>query len=290
MATIIDHRAGGKGIALGGRSLVFQRGHGSPSTQRSRNRLTLRLKHVVALFALLAAFFFALDRTYLFLVSWDRLTIRTYELLGGRERVRQVIGRYLASRPLGNILLCDLPLLQKELKSYPWVKDASVQKVFPSSLKIEITERVPFALLERGSLSLLAEDGVVLEASVPAGEWDLPVVRDEGAFLNRFEEKWETARICLEALSSAERARLAALECSDDGRITLQFREDPLLLILDGTFVRERLDYFAAHREAWENEFGRLETVDLRFDGRVIVRLRETQADAPPAKSQKEAE
>ncbi len=290
MATLIHQGAGGKGISLGGRSLVFQRGHGSRSLQRSRKRLTLRPKHVLAVFALLAAFFFALDRAYLFLVSWDRLTIRTYELHGGRERVRQAIGRCLSSRPFGNILLCDLALLQKELKSNSWVKDARVQKVFPSSLKIEITERVPFALLERGSLSLLAEDGTVLEPSVPEGEWNLPVVRDEGAFLDRFEEKWETARACLEALSLAERARVATLECSDDGRITLRFREDPLLLILDGTFIRERLDYFTAHREAWESEYGALETADLRFDGRVIVRPREPQADAPPAKSQKEAE
>ncbi|MGA2362637.1 MAG: FtsQ-type POTRA domain-containing protein [Candidatus Aminicenantales bacterium] len=290
MATLIDHGSGGKGIALGSRPLVFQRGHGFPSLQRSRKRLTLRPKHVLALFAVLAAFFFALERTYLFLVSWDRLTIRTYELRGGRERVRRTIGRYLSSRPLGNVLLCDLPLLQKELKSYSWVKDARVQKVFPSALKIEITERVPFALLERGSLSLLAEDGTVLEPSVPVGEWALPVVRDEGSFLNRFEEKWETARACLEGLSPAERARLATLECSDDGRITLQFREDPLRFILDGTFVRERLDFFAAHREVWEGEFGAFDTVDLRFDGRVIVRPRGPQADAPPAKSQKEAE
>jgi len=290
MATLIDHGAGGKRISIAGRPLAFQRGHGSPSLQKSRKRLTLRLKHVVALFAVLAGFFFALDRSYLFLISWDRLMIRTYELRGCQERVRRTLDHYLSSRPLGNILLCDLPLLQKQLKSYAWVKDARVQKVFPSHLKIEITERVPFALLEKGLLSLVAEDGTVLEPSVSAEEWPLPVLRDEGAFLGRFEEKWEAARACLEGLSPAERARLASLECSDDGRMTLQFREDPLQIILDGAAVRERLDFFAAHREAWESQFGALDYVDLRFDGRAIIRPREPQADAPSAKSQKEAE
>jgi hypothetical protein len=290
MATMIHQRAAGKRIPFAGRPLVFQRGHRSPSLQRSRKRLTLRLKHVLALFAVLAGFFVALDRVYLFLISWDRLTIRTFELRGGRDEVRGTLDRILRSRPLGNILLCDLQILQDGLKACPWVKDARVQKVFPSSLRIEITERLPFALLEKGGLSLVAEDGTVLEPSVPADTWPLPVVRDEGSFLFRFREKWETARACLEGLSVAERARLASLECSDDGRVTLQFREDPLRLILDGTGVREKLDFFTAHREAWESQFGALDYVDLRFDGRAIVRPLELQAEGPSAKSQKEAE
>jgi hypothetical protein len=252
--------------------------------------MTLRLKHVLALFTILVGFFFALGRVYLFLVSWDRLTIRTYELHGGRDEVRASVDRILRSGPLGNILVLDPRLLQNKLKACPWVKDARVQKVFPASLRIEITERVPFALFEKKGLALVAEDGTVLEPSVQASSWPLPVVRDEGSFLVRLREKWESARACLKDLSDEERARLATLECSDDGRLTLEFRDDPLRLILDGTAVRERLDFFAAHREAWEGLFGGLEYVDLRFEGRAIVRPLEPPAEDPSAKSQKEAE
>jgi cell division septal protein FtsQ len=290
MATMIHPGAGGRRLSLAGRPLVFQRGHRPPSLQKSRKRLTLRLKHVLALFVVLVGFFLALGKVYLFLVSWDKLTIRTYDLHGGRDEVRGTVDRILRSGPLGNILLCDLQLLQDRLKACPWVKEARIQKVFPASLRIEITDRVPFALFEKGSLALVAEDGTVLEPSVQADSWLLPVVRDEGSFLVRLREKWEAARACLKDLSDEERSRLASLECSDDGRITLRFRQDPLRLILDGTAVREKLDFFAAHREAWEGLFGALDYVDLRFEGRAIVRPLEPPPEDTSAKSQKEAE
>jgi cell division septal protein FtsQ len=291
MAITIDHEAGGKRISLAGRPLVFQRGPRSLTLKGSLKRRTLRTRHVLALFALLAGFFFALNRAYLFLITWDRLTVRTIELGCSREPLRLNLERFLRTRPLGNILLCDLSALQKQLGAYSWVKDVRIQKVFPSTLKIDVLERAPFVLLEKNGLALIDEEGTVLEPSVSAAAWPFcPVVSDEGAFRERFQQKWENARACLESLTATERTRLLSLECSDDGRITLQFREDQVRLILDGTSVREKLDRFAACRVELENRFGALDYADLRLDDRIIVRPQEPASENPPAKSQKEAE
>ncbi len=296
MATMIER--GARRLALDARPLVFQRSPRAAAEAGKRKRVALRLRHVLGLLALAVAFFLGLGRLYLFVASWDRLMIRTFEFRGGSAGVRRTLDAYLASRPLGNILFCDIALLQQRLKTYPWVREARIQKVFPSALKIEIVERMPFALLERTglTLALLAEDGTVLEPSVAADAWPLPVVRDERGFADRLEEKWEAARACLEALSPAERGRLAVVECADDGRLTLSFRDDALRLVVDGATVREKLDLVAARRAEWESRFGALEAIDLRFDGRVLVTpaepRAELQAQAGPAtaKSQKEAE
>jgi len=290
MATLIDHGPGGRGISIADQPLVFQRKQRSRSAKGSRKRRSLQTKHVLALFALLAGFFFALDRAYLFLISWDRLTIRAIELRCGREPLRQDLERYLRTRPLGNILLCDLSALRTGIKAHPWIQDVRVQKIFPSTLKIEVLERVPFALLEKNGLALVDREGAVLETSASPDRWPFPVVRDEGGFRERYPEKWETARASLEALTPAERNRLLSLDCSDDGRITLAFRDDPLRLILDGTLVREKLDRFAACRADLEAQFGALDYADLRLDDRIIVRPLEPAAVNPPPKSQKEAE
>jgi cell division protein FtsQ len=291
MATTIDERAGGGRIPLAGRPLVFQRRPKALALKGSRKRRTLRIKHVLGAFALLAGFFFAVDRTYLFLISWERLTIRTIELRCARDPLRRDIEQVLRHRPLGNILLCDLAALQNEIGADSWVKDIRIQKVFPSTLKIEVIERVPFALLEKGGRALVDEDGTVLESSVSAEDWPgIPVVCDEGAFLAQPLEKWENARACLECLTPAERTALLSLQCSNDGRMTLRFREDPILLVLDGTAVREKLDRFAARRAGIESRFGALESADLRLDDRIIVRPLEQAAAIPASKSQKEAE
>ena len=293
MATYIDHGPD-KRAALGGRPLVFQRGERAQVVKAGRNRRKLGAGHVLALTALLAGVFLAVDRVYLFLITWDQLTVRPVELRCGRAPLRSDLERFLRERPLGNLLLCDISALRRELRTHPWVREASVQKVFPSTLKIEVAERVPFALLERNGRGLVDREANVLEAAASA-EWALPVIRDEAGFREGFPVKWEAARACLEALTDGERARLLAIACSDDGRLTLEFRDDPIRLILDGEAVKDeavrgRLDRFAACRAELEGRFGPLEYADLRLPDRIVVRP-QAPADAPPAaKSQKEAE
>lgn len=291
MATLIDHGTGGRGISFADQPLVFQRKRRAMALKGSRKRRSLRTGHVLAMFALLAGFFFAFDRAYLFLISWDDLTIRKIELRCGRGSVRQDLERFFKVRPLGNILLCDLPALRTAIKAHPWIEDVRIQKIFPATLKIEILERVPFALLEKGGLALVDKDGLVLEAPAAADAWACPVVRDEGAFRDRYPEKWQAARACLEDLTPAERAGLLSLECSDDGRIMLEFRDNPVRLIVDGPSVRDKLDRFAACRDDLEAQFGPLEYADLRLEDRIIVRpLDPAPATPPQPKSQKEAD
>jgi hypothetical protein len=292
MATYIDHGPG-KRAALAGRPLVFQRGDRAQVVKAGRRRRKLGAAHVLALTALLAGLFLAVDRVYLFLITWDQLTVRTVELGCERAPLRRDLERFLRERPLGNLLLCDISTLRRELRTHPWVRDASVQKVFPSTLKIEVTERIPFAVLERNGRALVDRDGNILEAA--AADWALPVIRDEAEFREGFPRKWESARASLEALTADERRRLLVLECSDDGRLTLEFRDDPVRLVVDGETVhdgsiRDRIDRFAACRADLEERCGPLEYADLRLPDRIIVRPLGP-ADAPPAgKSQKEAE
>jgi cell division septal protein FtsQ len=291
MATYLEHRPLVARTAPPDRAPVFQRGHASADVKGGRKKRALRTGHVLALTVLLASFFFALDRAYLFLISWDELTVRKVELAGGRESVRRTLVAFLRTRPIGNILLCDISLLQRELRSYPWVREARIQKVFPATLRIEILERQPLALLEKDGLAVVDSEGTALERSAAAGSWPgLPVVRDENGFHDDFWEKWRTATACLEALTPAERARLAVLECSDDGRISVEFRDDPVRLILDGTSVRERLDRFAACRADLEARFGPLEYADLRLADRIVVRPLEPAAGGPPPNPPKESE
>jgi len=291
MATYIEHRPLVVKAAPLDPARVFQRGHGAAAVKAGRRKRVLRVGHVLVLTVFLAGLFFALNRAYLFLISWEELTVRKIELSGGRDSVRGTLKAFLGTRPIGNILLCDISLLQLQLKSYPWVKDARIQKVFPATLKIEIEERQPLALLEKDGLALVDGEATTLERPAAADAWPgLPVVRDEAGFRDNFWEKWRTAAACLASLTPEERTRLAVLECSEDGRISLEFREDPVRVILDGTAVRTRLDRFAGLRADLEARLGPLEYADLRLGDRIIVRPRDPAPGAPPAKSPKESE
>jgi cell division protein FtsQ len=68
------------------------------------------------------------------------------------------------------------------LLSNPWIADATVLKLYPDRLRIEIKERKPFAMWQRdGRVTLIATDGTVLEATVPPRFSALPLVVGKGA-------------------------------------------------------------------------------------------------------------
>ena len=81
-----------------------------------------------------------------------------------------------------SLLFLDAATVRDRLKGDPWIADATVQKLYPGRLQIDITERKPYALWQQeGRLSVIAEDGTVLEPYVANRFNLLPLVVGEGA-------------------------------------------------------------------------------------------------------------
>ena len=81
-----------------------------------------------------------------------------------------------------SLLFLDAEDVRDRLKANPWIADATVLKLYPGQLLIEITERKAFALWqEAGRLSVIADDGAVLEPYVARRFLSLPLVVGKGA-------------------------------------------------------------------------------------------------------------
>ncbi|MFK4509673.1 cell division protein FtsQ/DivIB [Bradyrhizobium daqingense] len=81
-----------------------------------------------------------------------------------------------------SLLFLDAEAVRDKLKANPWIADATVLKLYPGQLMIELTERKAFALWqEAGRLSVIAEDGAVLEPYVSRRFLSLPLVVGKGA-------------------------------------------------------------------------------------------------------------
>lgn len=65
---------------------------------------------------------------------------------------------------------------EARLRVHPRVRDASVRYVFPRSLRVDVSERVPVALLELDGPRPISEDGVVLPDVPGRVSEDLPVL------------------------------------------------------------------------------------------------------------------
>jgi cell division protein FtsQ len=81
-----------------------------------------------------------------------------------------------------SLLFLDADAVRDKLKANPWIADATVLKLYPGQLMIEITERKAFALWqEAGRLSVIADDGALLEPYVSRRFLSLPLVVGKGA-------------------------------------------------------------------------------------------------------------
>jgi cell division protein FtsQ len=103
--------------------------------------------------------------------------------INGRKQLTQ--DEVLASGGVNgrsSLLFLDAAAVRDRLKANPWIADATVLKFYPGQLQIDIVERQAFALWQQdGRLSVISDDGTVLEPYLSSGFVALPLVVGKGA-------------------------------------------------------------------------------------------------------------
>lgn len=103
-------------------------------------------------------------------------------LAGEQQLGRQKILALAGITDRSSLVFLDAAQTRARLMNNPWIQEATVLKLYPGRLRIEIKERKPFALWQKGGrVSLIAEDGTVLETYVPERFVKLPMVVGQGA-------------------------------------------------------------------------------------------------------------
>jgi cell division protein FtsQ len=107
----------------------------------------------------------------------------TSVVINGRKQLTQ--DEILATGGISgrsSLLFLDADGVRDKLKANPWIAEATVLKLYPGQLQIDITERKAFALWqEAGRLSVIADDGALLEPYVSRRFLALPLVVGKGA-------------------------------------------------------------------------------------------------------------
>jgi cell division septal protein FtsQ len=202
--------------------------------------------------------------------------------------VKQEIQQNLENINVGNILLFDIGHLQEALAAHRWVKEVRIMKILPSTLKIEIKERTPLALLKRENLYLIDEEGIHLERIKSRKKLDLPLLVDSNNFQKDYKEKLELAWECLRSLSPSEKEQLDVLDLSEYKNITVQLKKKKTKLILGNDQFSQKLKEFQKY-SARLGKFGNLEYVDLRFPDRFIIKPKKNPYRSVIPKSKREA-
>jgi cell division protein FtsQ len=103
-------------------------------------------------------------------------------LVGEQELGRDDILKTAGITEHTSLLFLDAAQTRERLLTNPWIADATVLKLYPGRLRIEIKERKAFALWQKEArVSLIATDGTVLALSVAPRYAGLPQVVGTGA-------------------------------------------------------------------------------------------------------------
>jgi cell division protein FtsQ len=102
--------------------------------------------------------------------------ITTVAINGRRQLTQDEVLAIGGVNGRASLLFLDAAALREKLKANPWISEATVLKLYPGELRIDIVERSAFALWQRdGRLSVISDDGAVLEPYVSPRFLSLPL-------------------------------------------------------------------------------------------------------------------
>ena len=89
---------------------------------------------------------------------------------------------YLAVTTTTSVLGFDIDAARDRVLALPWVKEASVRRVYPNTLMVQIEEHAPFArMLTQNRILLVTLEGEEITDEIGAAHARLPLVVGEGA-------------------------------------------------------------------------------------------------------------
>jgi cell division protein FtsQ len=221
------------------------------------------------------------------------------EIAGNRNVSRASILDIFRSDRGRSILRVPLSDRRRQIESIPWVEEATVRRALPHTLQVEIVERTPIAFFRDGDeLALVDLHGVILDRPLQ-GRFHFPVVtgmtsgmpiedREKRMQLfSGFMHELETARAgAVEEVSEVDLSDLHDLRATLDGLQTGSAAtaaeastsseawgdtNDPVLVHFGDSDFESKYQTLIDKLRQWRATAGRVESVDLRFDGQAVV-------------------
>jgi cell division protein FtsQ len=179
-----------------------------------------------------------------------------------------------------NIFFIPLAQRQQQLEQIAWVESASVMRFVPNRLRIEIHERTPVGFARIGSHILLIDAGGTLMELAPGlkRKYSFAVITGMNAgepLSTRAVRMKSYNQLVRELDSSGARysQELSEVDLTDteDVKVLASDAQGEVLVHLGAGNYLQRYKTYVTHVQQWRQQFDKLESVDLRYDGQIIV-------------------
>lgn len=196
-----------------------------------------------------------------------------------------------------NVFFIPLDERKKQLEQIPWVEQATVMRLLPNRISVTIEERTPVAFAQIGPrISLIDANGVVM--GMPADrktKYSFPVIRGiaETEPLSSRAAAMKIYNRLVSDLGSSDTdgaagtnyvRQLSEVDLSDpeDVKVTANDPGGTMVVHLGPTDFLPHYKLYVAHIGEWRQQFPNLQSVDLRYEGQVVVNPDKPQAAQKP--------
>jgi len=205
------------------------------------------------------------------------------ELNGNRIVSREAVLQQFVHDRNRSVLRVPLDARRSQLEQIPWVESASVQRILPNRLRIELTERTPVAFARNGNeLALIDAHGVILDR--PRGE-DLhfPIVTGVSEDLPRDQREkrmqtYEEFMKDVELVRGGSSDRVSEIDLSNpkDLRVVMtglaSANDAQAVTIHFGSSeFTGKYKMLVDNFSQWQANAGRVQSIDLQYSRQVVV-------------------
>ncbi len=183
-----------------------------------------------------------------------------------------------------NVFFVPLNERRKELEAIPWIQHATVMRLLPDQIRVDIVERKPVAFTRHGQqIGLVDASGVLLDmapAAMAAHHYSFPVLTgiDQGdkpasrqarmaVYLRMMSE--------LDANGQHNSEQLSEIDLTDpeDARVLMPEQGADILAHLGEDHFLERYQRYKDHIAEWRQQYPKLAEVDLRYEHQVVLEM-----------------
>ncbi len=192
-----------------------------------------------------------------------------------------------------NIFKVPLAERRADLERLPWVAHATVERLLPNRLRVDVRERTPIAFVRQGShIGLVDADGVLLDMppeSAGDPHYSFPVLTglatDDTPEIRT--SRMEVYRRFMAELDGGGQHRTQALSEVDvtnpeDVKALVTLGGADILVHFGDEDFFKRFAAFQGHLPEWRTQYPKLASADMRYERQVVLEMQGGVTPPPP--------
>ncbi len=188
-----------------------------------------------------------------------------------------------------NIFRVSLAERRADLERLPWVEHATVMRLLPDRLRVQIKERTPVAFVRQGTqIGLVDANGVLLDmatdAAADAGtsaRYSFPVltgIEADDPLSTRAARMAIYLRFMKELDSTGKGSSKSVSEVDvtdpEDVKALLPAGNSEVLVHFGDEQFLGRYTEFEKHLPEWQQQYPKLASADMRYEGQIVLEMR----------------